>query len=191
MGLTTTEKIVSWGAKKVFDKAVGGIAPVISSYYKLHFVLLSRVLKEWNRDKKLQDAIEKIRKNLTQVRAEGRKFLRAIPGKPVPPALDGDLADDPAHRDKFDKDMKAFIKGVNHVRHALMDHIRETEALIKKTKDDLSKVEKKLESGGSSLRQISNLSRLQDVQWVRIKAMSELQSHVSDAKSLLKAYNNI
>ncbi|MEM9144961.1 MAG: hypothetical protein AAGC57_02110 [Pseudomonadota bacterium] len=194
MGLSTTEKIVSWAAKKAFDKAVGGYAPIISSYHKLHFIFLARALKEWSRDKQLQDAINKIKGNLERMRSDGAKFLRAIPDTPKPPVFETDQGDDPAHRAQFSADTEAFIKGVNHVRRALMDHIKVTDDLIARSKRDLGTIEKKLKDQNSrlsSMRQISNLARLQDVQWVKFRALSALQRHANAARTKLKAYNNI
>ncbi|MEO0995059.1 MAG: hypothetical protein AAFX62_14775 [Pseudomonadota bacterium] len=187
MGLSTTETVMLWAAKTAFEKSLGRFGPAIANYHSHHFKLLYQAGKIWSRDRDLQKTITEIKSNLDNMRDEGNRLLRQIPDKPKPPAYGGDW-------DNFERASMDFLAGAKRVRGLLTPHIRKTEDLIKRSKRDLNALEKKLKEQSekaSSLRQVSILSRLQDVQYVKLTSLGKLQRHANAARSKFNDYNNI
>ena len=192
--MSVTETIISFAVKKALDKAIGGVTPIITSYHKTHFVLLARALQESNRDQDIQKTLEQIRKNLAQAIDAGTRMVQGIPKKPEPPSSDLGFLVDKEKNKKFSNEIDAFSAGVRNVLEMLRDYTDTAEDLVKRTAKELAKIEKNLDMKGAkwaAMRQISNAKRLEDIQYIQVDDMEDLQRVISSAKSLTKVYANL
>lgn len=188
--MSITETIVAFAVKQALDKAAGGPMPIVTAYHKTHFVLLVQVLREAERDGKIQDSLREIRENLQAFLAAGNKMLAGIPDDPVPPEVDiagGSAAE-------LSEQMKAFGEGLKNVIERLGDYIALAKEIEARTEKDLAALEKKLDRKGAAsadLRTISNASRKKEMDLIRLTQMKQLREVRSRAETRLKSYQNV
>ncbi len=193
MGKSTTDWIVDIGTKGA-TKVLGGVSKPILGYHKAHFKLLGQALKVAHKDRKFQDATNKISKNIQRLVDLGAQILHKIPSKPEPPGVYDHNSTTDEEISQWKQDVKTFIVGVNEVRKVLGAYISEAKVVANETRRKLSKLESQLkymEKNVGVSNTISSAARYRDIQLVLGVELPKLDRKLSDAQQRLKEYNNI
>lgn len=191
--MSATETIISFAVKKVLDKAIGGPTAVITGYHKVHFVLLYRVIREAERDAKIQKEVRKIQENLASLIAFGQSMLHAIPPKPEPPSAEIGALFEKNRNAAFTKELNAFYAGVKNIVETLREYVGAAREIVNRTEKELDALEKRLDSKNvkhGALRKISNAARQQDIDLIRVVELEDLSNMRGRAEARLEAYLN-
>jgi len=188
----TAETIIGFAVKTTLNVAIGGPTSVVTGYHETHFKVLARALQESSRDADIQKSLEEIRKNLKSMKDSGARIISKIPAKPeAPSAAVTDLLD-PVKNKAYAKEVKVFSAGVTNELEALSAWIKAAEDMVKRTSGELAKIEKNLnmhKARWPALRQISNASRFQEIQFIKIQEMDALSKQLATVKALHAAYD--
>lgn len=191
--MSSTETIIGFAAKNLFEKVFGAPAKLVTGYHKTHFQVLAKIVAESRRDSDLQASLDEIRKGLSEMTKAGQNIMRAIPATPAPPETNLSFLTDRSKAAAYQQQVDQYRRGVQAVIGVLSDYAIKARDCLVKTQQDIRSVESNLNMNGmkfTAFRQVSNSARKRDIQFILVQDIPALQRQIGAAESLLRTYRN-